>query len=112
LVEADARALPFREASFDVVTVCYLLHLMGVGDRVRVLREVRRVVRTHGRVIVVTVDARHGISQSLLGTLPSWTGLHRVDLGGELDAAGLRLVRSYYPASIWPSICLLAEAIR
>ena len=110
LVEADARVLPFPDASFDVVTVCYLLHLIDAGDRARVLQEVRRVVRPHGRVVVVTVDARRPTFRSFLAALPSGTGLRRVDLGSELDAAGLRLVRSCYPKAVWPSICLRAEA--
>ena len=112
LVEADARALPFRDASFDVVTVCYLLHLIDAGDRVRVLREVRRVVGPHGRVVMVTVDAQGPVFRSLLAGLPSWTGLRRVDLRVELDAAGLRLVRSCYPRAVWPSKCLRAEPVQ
>jgi ubiquinone/menaquinone biosynthesis C-methylase UbiE len=111
LVQADARALPFRDASFDIVTVSYLLHLIDDSDRARVLREVRRVVRPHGRVVLVTVDARRPLVRSFLAALPSWTGLRRVDLGMELDAAGLRLVQACYPKAVWPSICLRAEAL-
>ena len=111
LVRADARALPFADASFDIVTVCYLLHLLDAGDRVRVLKEVRRVVRPRGRAVVVTVDARRRLSRSLLGALPRWTGLRRIELGAALDAAELRLVGSCYPRAVWPSLCLMAEPI-
>jgi ubiquinone/menaquinone biosynthesis C-methylase UbiE len=70
LVEADAQELPFADATFDIVTVCYLLDLLAPTSRVQVLREVRRVVCPQGRVVLVTVDARHGVIRSLLGILP------------------------------------------
>lgn len=44
LVEADARALPFRDHSFDLACSAYGA-LPFVADPVRVLREVRRVLR-------------------------------------------------------------------
>jgi demethylmenaquinone methyltransferase / 2-methoxy-6-polyprenyl-1,4-benzoquinol methylase len=48
LVEADARALPFPDASFDGLTVTYLLRY--VEDPAATLRELARVVRP-GRTI-------------------------------------------------------------
>jgi len=46
---ADARSLPFADASFDAVTSGYLLR--NVSDRVAVFREQARVVRPGGRVV-------------------------------------------------------------
>ncbi len=46
---ADARSLPFADASFDAVTSGYLLR--NVADRVGVFREQARVVRPGGRVV-------------------------------------------------------------
>ncbi|KAA6222503.1 SAM-dependent methyltransferase [Streptomyces albofaciens JCM 4342] len=48
LVEADAGALPFRDASFDLACSAYGA-IPFVADPVRVLREVRRVLRPGGR---------------------------------------------------------------
>ncbi|KUL54582.1 SAM-dependent methyltransferase [Streptomyces sp. NRRL F-4489] len=50
LVEADAGALPFRDGSFDLVCSAYGA-LPFVADPVRVLREVRRVLRPGGRFV-------------------------------------------------------------
>ncbi|MEV5594321.1 methyltransferase domain-containing protein [Streptomyces sp. NPDC052496] len=48
LVEADAGALPFRDASFDLACSAYGA-VPFVADPVRVMREVRRVLRPGGR---------------------------------------------------------------
>ncbi|WP_030672461.1 class I SAM-dependent methyltransferase [Streptomyces rimosus] len=48
LVEADAGALPFRDASFDLACSAYGA-IPFVADPVRVMREVRRVLRPGGR---------------------------------------------------------------
>ncbi|WP_180927722.1 class I SAM-dependent methyltransferase [Streptomyces sp. AJS327] len=48
LVQADARALPFPDASFDLACSAYGV-LPFVGDPVRVLREVHRVLRPGAR---------------------------------------------------------------
>ncbi|NEA43024.1 class I SAM-dependent methyltransferase [Streptomyces sp. SID11385] len=50
LVEADASALPFADSSFDVACSAYGA-LPFVADPVRVLREVRRVLRPGGRFV-------------------------------------------------------------
>ncbi|SEF04996.1 Methyltransferase domain-containing protein [Streptomyces sp. 2112.3] len=50
LVEADAGALPFRDGSFDLACSAYGA-LPFVADPVRVLREVRRVLRPGGRFV-------------------------------------------------------------
>lgn len=51
----DARYMPFRDESFDVVLCCYLLELLAVEDIVRALGEIRRVLRPCGRVALVCI---------------------------------------------------------
>jgi SAM-dependent methyltransferase len=105
----DGRALPLPDDSFDVVSACYVLHLLAVQDRRRVLEEIRRVVRPGGRVVIVTVDAARRDLRWVLSMLPSWTTLHRVDAAAELTAAGLHVVETRYARTGWPSLCLLAQ---
>jgi ubiquinone/menaquinone biosynthesis C-methylase UbiE len=50
-VEGDAQALPFAEASFDVV--CCQLGLQFFPDRERALREMKRVLLPGGRAVVM-----------------------------------------------------------
>jgi ubiquinone/menaquinone biosynthesis C-methylase UbiE len=109
VVEGDATALPYSDHSFDVVTICYLLHLLEPQGRLCVLREARRVAGPQGRVVIVTVDARSLPLRWVLKLPPRWTGLRTIDLAGDLRTAKLRAVRSLQVGGGWPSSCWLAE---
>lgn len=50
---ADATDLPFDDASFDAACVSFALHEMPPTIREKTLREMTRVVRRGGRIIVV-----------------------------------------------------------
>jgi ubiquinone/menaquinone biosynthesis C-methylase UbiE len=53
--DADARHLPFPDATFDVVTSSLVIHnIPGREQRDRVLREVVRVLKPGGRVLMST----------------------------------------------------------
>ena len=55
---ADARKLPFEDASFDVVLSSAALHnIYDAGEREGAVREIARVLRVGGRVLIV--DVRH-----------------------------------------------------
>ena len=51
----DARQMPFRSGSFDMVICCYLLELLASEDIVQTLSEVRRVLRDGGRFGLVVI---------------------------------------------------------
>ncbi|MGV3710785.1 MAG: methyltransferase domain-containing protein [Gemmatimonas sp.] len=53
-VTGDARALPFADASFDIVTCSLVLHHLGDADAIAMLRECSRVAS----VRVVVADLR------------------------------------------------------
>jgi demethylmenaquinone methyltransferase/2-methoxy-6-polyprenyl-1,4-benzoquinol methylase len=60
---ADAMALPFAEASFDVASIAF--GIRNVDDPVKCLKELARVVRPGGRVVVL----EFGQPQGLFGAL-------------------------------------------
>jgi ubiquinone/menaquinone biosynthesis C-methylase UbiE len=65
---ADAQALPFADAAFDLV-VCQF-GLMFVPDKPRAVREMRRVLRTGGRALVCTWDhLEHNAASKLIHDL-------------------------------------------
>lgn len=64
VVLADSRQLPFRDGSFDAVSVVWLLHLLD--DAAPVVAEAARVLRPGG-VLVTTVDkaAAHHVGSDI-----------------------------------------------
>ncbi|HOJ33898.1 MAG TPA: class I SAM-dependent methyltransferase [Candidatus Hydrogenedentes bacterium] len=59
-VVADARgaALPFAEAAFETVVCVDILHHLG-GDWDIIMREMDRVLRPSGRLVIIEPDARN-----------------------------------------------------
>ena len=50
----DARDLPFDDETFDVVVSSYVLHnISGPGDRRRAVREIDRVLKPRGRLVLI-----------------------------------------------------------
>jgi ubiquinone/menaquinone biosynthesis C-methylase UbiE len=120
LLEADARALPFADESFDVVTASYLLHLLDRDDRARVIAEARRVLRPGGRLGVVTVAPPAGRLSSLASrpiralaarSSGALAGLRPLDPREELKAAGLRPLRGRRARAVPPALCVVAERV-
>ncbi|HYT50723.1 MAG TPA: class I SAM-dependent methyltransferase [Gaiellaceae bacterium] len=76
LVEASAEHLPFEDASFDALTVTYLLRY--VDDPGATLAELARVVRSGGTVASLEFAVPAGL----------WRPLWRAYVGAALPAAG------------------------
>jgi demethylmenaquinone methyltransferase/2-methoxy-6-polyprenyl-1,4-benzoquinol methylase len=68
---ADALALPFSDADFDVVTVAF--GLRNMADYPKALREMRRVLKPGGRLVILDFSLPGGILR-----LPYRFYLHRV----------------------------------
>lgn len=84
LVQGDARTLPFADDSFDVgMTVWVLEHLR---DPTAVVRELLRVVKPTGRVILTEVDNRtFGFDPPQPAIMAWWEAFNRyqADSGGD-----------------------------
>lgn len=62
LIQGDARRLPFRSGSVDVVASAQALH--HIWEPVPVLMEMRRVAGEHGRVLIVDQHATESYEQA------------------------------------------------
>jgi demethylmenaquinone methyltransferase / 2-methoxy-6-polyprenyl-1,4-benzoquinol methylase len=93
LERADALALPFADAAFDAVTVAY--GLRNFADVAAGLREMRRVLRPGGRLVVLEFPPP---GERPIGRAIRWYGRTVMPtLGGWLS--GDRSAYAYLPAS-------------
>jgi arsenite methyltransferase len=90
--EGRLEALPVEDASVDAVTSNCVINL--VPDKLAVFREVARVLRPGGRMVVSDIVLDRPLPAALAGDLLAWTGCVagaelRADYFGKLAAAGL-----------------------
>jgi ubiquinone/menaquinone biosynthesis C-methylase UbiE len=87
LVRYDGRRMPFTDSAFDAAYMVWVIHL--VDDQRALLREVARVLRPNGRLVIATTDrepddpVRHitePMHRSLLGENWPFDDLDRVAL--------------------------------
>jgi len=65
----DARDMPFRDETFDVVVCCYLLELLSADDIVRTVDEFHRVLRRTGRLVLVLIGQNTPVFNRLYKTV-------------------------------------------
>jgi SAM-dependent methyltransferase len=87
---ADARDLPYADASFDVVTLSLALHHFEPDDATRVLREMRRV----GRLLLV-----NDLERSRPGLAAAWLFAHLLTRNRLTRHDAPLSVRRAYPRS-------------
>lgn len=104
---ADATDLPFDDHSFDAATISY--GLRNVADTMAALREMRRVVKPGGRVVVAEFSTPHPVIRRPYrwynaNVLPKLAGF----VGGDSEAY------EYLNESIaaWPDQAALAAMMR
>jgi len=112
LVQANALALPFADASFDTaITSCTLC---SVPDPVRALRELHRVLRPEGRLLMFEhVRSRNPLLGLMLDIMTLWTRLGGTDMNRDtlrnVRAAGFRITRT---ESVYLDIILTVHAVK
>jgi len=93
LVRADASTLPFRSETFDLVTIFDVLsHIDGEEARLRALRELHRVLRPGGRVLL-RVAAFEWLRGSHDDDVRTYHRYSRGELSATLVMAGFDLAR-------------------
>ena len=107
----DARYLPFPDGAFDVVVCCYLLELLSEDDGLVALREIRRVLRSSGALVLVcigqSVPLYNRYYETMSKLIPAFLGRqvdHRLPelvRAGDFEIRRDRRVRQgFYPSRI------------
>ena len=114
----DARALPFADGEFDLVTASHVLHVLDSDDRARALGEIHRVLTPGGRVVTVTpaVPPR-GLARPVARVLDRiaargperYVGLRAFDPRASLRDADLDVQAARWNLRGYPSVCVLAR---
>lgn len=81
LAAAHAQRLPFVDESFDTVVSLNFLHLFSLETQGQMVREMKRVLKPGGRLILEFDNALHGV---IVGPWKRWTGRERGSLPGEI----------------------------
>ena len=98
LSEGTLEALPLADASLDAAVLMLVLH--HVADPLRALRDVRRVLRPSGRVLIADMRPHtHEQYREQMGHV--WLGFDSRELTAWLHAAGFTAVR-YVPVPVDP----------
>ncbi|MFG2054546.1 class I SAM-dependent methyltransferase [Micromonospora sp. NPDC048930] len=102
---AGAQALPHADASFDAVVSSLAIHHLPADDRVTAFREMRRVLRPGGRLLLADFreQPRHLRIANLFGVMARHARQHHAmaDLADLVQRAGFALTGS---GDRWPSL--------
>lgn len=117
LESGDVTRLPFPDERFDAVIASFVLHLLDQASLERALEEIRRVLRTGGRVVTLTPIAPRSwlgrpyelLVAALAPLSDSSLGLRPLDPRRDLDRRGLSPVTARYVHRGYPSLCVLAR---
>jgi len=95
LVRASVAAVPFRTASFDIVTSFDVLYSLGDGEERAAIAEMYRLLKPGGAAIVnvAAIEALRGDHSVLSREMRRYT---RADLRSRLHAAGFQVERITY----------------
>jgi ubiquinone/menaquinone biosynthesis C-methylase UbiE len=112
LARASAAALPFRGASFDLVTSFDVLQCISGEAEGRAVREMRRVLRPGGH-LVVTVAALNLLRGNHSVLSREVRRYRRPDLRRLLEASGFEpLVMTYTNATLFPLVATVRAVQR
>ncbi len=92
LKQCDAEALPFKEASIDLITMFGLIHHIDIQDSIyKIFKEAYRVLKIGGMIAVYDFNPYNPISRYIVKTCP-------IDAGVNLDG----YKRSKFPTTFYP----------
>ncbi len=107
----DARAMPFRDESFDAVVCCYLLELLPCEDIESTVSEFHRVLRPGGRLTLILIgqnaDFFNSVYQVCTRVAPAFWGRQVEErLPAIIESRQFRILRDekvrqiFYPSRV------------
>lgn len=110
LVRGSVLELPFRSASFNVVTSMDVLYHQWVVDDVEAMRELHRVLRPGGALVVhvAALELFRGPHDVVVQTRERYT---RASLKGKLQRAGFKVERITYRNSLLSPVLLVRRLL-
>ncbi|HWC30884.1 MAG TPA: class I SAM-dependent methyltransferase, partial [Dehalococcoidia bacterium] len=120
LMLADARALPFAEASFDCILTTYTLEVLPEADIISVLAECHGLLRPGGRLVVADLTEGEGEGdraiteewkRGYLADPEYFSGARPLVLTPFLERSGFHVQARHYSGhgQGWPSEVILAR---
>ena len=88
-LKACAETLPFPDAQFDVVLSTVTLHHLSRSTRQRATREIRRVLKPGGRVLIVDFGSSEPRTHGIAGRFHRHGHVDEADVVAMLQDAGL-----------------------
>lgn len=112
-IQADARALPFAENSFGtVLLIATVHHFLNKADRLKVLAEAKRVLKTGGKIYITVWNLnrpkfwRQWLARPKQGRSGGW-GWRKVFIPNQHDS---KIIRQYYAYTL-PGLKKELEAV-
>jgi ubiquinone/menaquinone biosynthesis C-methylase UbiE len=91
---AAAELLPFETSRFDLVLSTVMLHHLPRDVRPQAIQEMRRVVKPHGRILIVDFGKRTAEHRGLLAHFHRHGRVSLADLTLLIESASLSLIES------------------
>jgi len=114
--EGDARNLPYKENYFDVVYMASTLELFDTPDIPIVLNEIKRVLKTTGRLCVVSIpreDREDSLGIKLYEwshrTFPTFASCRPIYVEDSVKIAGYKIMKMDMIGVLFPMKIVIAE---
>lgn len=117
-VIGDATRIPVEGPSYDAVYTSFTVELLEPTELPVALKEIRRVLRPEGRLVVVcfhdtTADPdemEKKLSECQHQRLPNFAGCHPICLATALEQAGFQ-IRSSTSVTLWMPVVILVAVV-
>jgi len=115
LIEGDAKALPYEKKYFDVVYIASTLELFDTPDIPVVLKEIRRVLKSTGRLCVISIPKEE--REDTIGLklyewfhtkFPKYASCRPIYVENSITEAGFKVIKKNIVGLFFPMKIIIA----